>query len=109
MNPVHARMIARLVRTNRSLEDENEQLRMVLQHIVNRCIEESVDDIFEEDEVILNFADFAKSRGDDELMEMFEVEDHPIEGMTFNIDDIMPTTDRFRRLGGEWGDILENN
>jgi len=114
MKPIHGRMIARLVSDCKRLEEENSMLRHALGHIVNRCIEESVDDLFENDENILNLVDFLHRRDpNDELLEFFDVDsvgDAETLELELDIDpddDIMPMTDRFRD-GGSWDGVLDN-
>ena len=93
MNPIHARMITKLVEVNSDLTEENQYLTSILAHIVDRLIEESVDDIFEEDETVVGFLQWMRERDPDNLVfDSMEIQEH-------DEDELMPKTDRFSQYG----------
>lgn len=102
MNPIHARMITKLVEVNSDLTEENQYLTSILAHIVDRLIEESVDDIFEEDETVVGFLQWMRERDPDNLVfDSMEIQEH-------DEDELMPKTDRFSQYGGKWRFDLDN-
>jgi len=115
MKDIHARMIAKLVEQTSLLAEENTHLAATLVHVINRCIEEEVDSIFDNDEQVLELVNWLQTNSpNSEVLNSFDETPEVEQPLVFNIDDLevwasdfMPMTDRFRE-GGSW-DVVEDN